>query len=106
MRKKTPGYKYVLGEKERCNIQVHPSVHKCIKVYADSKNMTITEATWELLRRGFQSALGEDPRHDMWLPIHRHFCDMWEKRTGEKVPKRIRIMRRFPFLDDMMESDA
>jgi predicted transcriptional regulator len=45
-------YKYIVGKKQR-HLIVSDQVHLAIKDYAKEKNLTMVEATYELLRIAF-----------------------------------------------------
>ena len=44
--------KFVLGV-NRKHLTVSPEVHALVKLYAQERRMTITEATYQLLRKAF-----------------------------------------------------
>lgn len=45
-------YKYIVG-KEQKHLVVSEQVHQLVKTYAEEKNLTMVEATYELLRIAF-----------------------------------------------------
>lgn len=45
-------YKYVVGKKQK-HLVVSEQVHEMVKIYAKEKNLTMVEATYELLRVAF-----------------------------------------------------
>ncbi len=45
-------YKYVVGKKQKHFI-VSEQVHEMVKIYAGEKNLTMVEATYELLKVAF-----------------------------------------------------
>ena len=45
-------YKYVVGKRQK-HLIVSEQVHEQIKLYAKDKNLTMVEATYELLRVAF-----------------------------------------------------
>jgi len=48
-------YKYVVGKKQK-HLVVSEQVHESVKMYALEKNLTMVEATYELLRVAFAKA--------------------------------------------------
>lgn len=42
-------YKYVVGKRQK-HLVVSEQVHQLVKTYAEEKNLTMVEATYELLR--------------------------------------------------------
>ena len=48
-------YKYVVGKKQK-HLIVSEQVHEMVKIYASEKNLTMVEATYELLRVAFAKA--------------------------------------------------
>ncbi len=44
--------KYIVGKKQK-HLVVSEQVHELVKIYAEEKNLTMVEATYELLRIGF-----------------------------------------------------
>ena len=46
-------YKYVVGKKQK-HLIVSEQVHEMVKVYAGEKNLTMVEATYELLKIAFE----------------------------------------------------
>ena len=49
--------RYVLGT-ERTSLMVDPKVHMLVKLYADERGMTVTEATYILLGKAFSQEYG------------------------------------------------
>jgi len=45
-------HKYIVGKKQR-HLIVSEKVHAAVKMYAQEKNLTMVEATYELLRVAF-----------------------------------------------------
>ncbi len=45
-------YKYIVGKKQK-HLIVSEQVHESVKMYALEKNLTMVEATYELLRVAF-----------------------------------------------------
>lgn len=45
-------YKYVVGKRQK-HLIVSGQVHQLVKTYAEEKNLTMVEATYELLRVAF-----------------------------------------------------
>ena len=45
-------YKYIVGKKQK-HLVVSEQVHESVKMYAQDKNLTMVEATYELLRVAF-----------------------------------------------------
>ena len=45
-------YKYVVGKKQK-HLIVSDQVHQAVKDYASEKNLTMVEATYELLKMAF-----------------------------------------------------
>lgn len=45
-------YKYIVGKKQK-HLIVSEQVHESVKMYAKEKNLTMVEATYELLRIAF-----------------------------------------------------
>ena len=45
-------YKYVVGKKQK-HLIVSEQVHALVKMYAEENNLTMVEATYELLRVAF-----------------------------------------------------
>ena len=101
MRLKLPkGFRYVLEAGDRASITVDKDTHEALRQYAKSKGMRISEATWFIIMKGFLGVFQEDPRHKFCLPIHQKMIELWEKKTGEKVPDHIKEKTKFPELFD------
>jgi len=49
--------KYIVGKKQK-HLIVSESVHTIIKMYATERNLTMVEATYELLRIAFAEVYG------------------------------------------------
>jgi len=45
-------YKYVVGKKQK-HLIISEQVHEMVKIYAKEKNLTMVEATYELLKVAF-----------------------------------------------------
>lgn len=45
-------YKYIVGKKQK-HLVVSEQVHESVKMYAEDKNLTMVEATYELLKEAF-----------------------------------------------------
>ena len=45
-------FKYIVGKKQK-HLIVSEQVHESVKMYAQEKNLTMVEATYELLRVAF-----------------------------------------------------
>lgn len=50
-------YKYIVGKKQK-HLVVSEQVHESVKMYAQDKNLTMVEATYELLRVAFAKVYG------------------------------------------------
>ncbi len=99
MRPKLPkGFRYVLKASDRTFIPVDKNTRESLRRYAKSKGMTLGEATWLIIMKGFLMLFQEDPRHEFWIPVHQKMIELWEKKTGQKVPEHIREKTRFPGL--------
>ncbi len=94
-----PGYRYVLPRSERARIYVHRKVVNALRVYARHKGVTLAEAAFLIITKGFSVAFREDPRHEFFRPIHLLMCDAYEKATGQKLPDHIRNKTWFGFLE-------
>jgi len=53
-------YKYVVG-KEQKHLVVSMQVHEMVKLYAKEKNLTMVEATYELLKVAFTKVYDLEP---------------------------------------------
>jgi len=53
-------YKYVVGKRQK-HLIVSEQVHQMVKTYAEEKNLTMVEATYELLRIAFAKVYNLEP---------------------------------------------
>ncbi len=55
--------KYIVGKKQK-HLIVSEQVHATVKMYAKEKNLTMVEATYELLRVAFSQVYGSELEKD------------------------------------------
>jgi len=53
-------YKFVVGKKQK-HLIVSEQVHASVKIYAKENNLTMVEATYELLRAAFAKVYNLEP---------------------------------------------
>ena len=53
-------YKYIVGKKQK-HLIVSEQVHALVKMYAEENNLTMVEATYELLRVAFAKVYNLEP---------------------------------------------